>query len=556
MSRKSVLVLLFVVIFVSLQHPGFQQNRVEASDGYPVHNLNTGLNYTTIQEAINSSETLSGHTILVDAGIYDEFVYITKCLTLIGENKSTTIVNGHIFVWANYSRVTQFTVQNGGIQVEDSHESTLSSNILKNNYIGIAIYDSSGNILKNNAMSNNTYNFDINSWYSSDFFQDIDSSNTIDEKPMSYLVNQHNQQVPYDAGYVALVNSTEIEVKSLNLKNNGMGVLLVNCTRCTVENVTSNDMDGIDMRFSSSNTLTNNTFTSSNYGFFMMNSDGNSIVHNRIHTDQGDGFWLQNSKCNILGYNIFSGFVGDGFFDGIWLSDGSNFNVITGNTVSSYYNAVSLLGSCNNTVYRNNFLVSHNQVCSNNFLDRDGEGNYYSTYVGVDSNKNGIGDSPYIVYESIDHYPLMGTFQSFNVSITPQSSEEVDVISNFTISNLGLYEWLSTPNQYLQAGQPFLRLVPVQEQNMTAGFCRMTLPNNILNTSEYIVLINMTPVIVNKLAMSNDTYTTLYFTFNSSALDGIIIVPEFPSFLVIPLFMVAMLLPIAIYERKHRTRAL
>jgi hypothetical protein len=115
---------------------------------------------------------------------------------------------------------------------------------------------------------------------------------------------------------------------------------------------------------------------------------------------------------------------------------------------------------------------------------------------------------------------------------------------------------LTTPNQYLQAGQPFLRLVPVQEQNKTAGFCRMTLPNNILNTSEYTVLINMTPAIVNKLAISNDTQTTLYFTFNSSALEGIIIVPEFPTFLVLPLFMFGTALAILICRKKHLTRAL
>jgi hypothetical protein len=88
---------------------------------------------------------------------------------------------------------------------------------------------------------------------------------------------------------------------------------------------------------------------------------------------------------------------------------------------------------------------------------------------------------------------------------------------------------------------------------MTAGFCRMTLPNNILNTSEYIVLINMTPINVNKLAMSNGTHTNLYFTFNSSALDGIIIVPEFPSFLVLPLFMIATLLVMLVYKRSHVT---
>jgi hypothetical protein len=147
----------------------------------------------------------------------------------------------------------------------------------------------------------------------------------------------------------------------------------------------------------------------------------------------------------------------------------------------------------------------------------------------------------------------MGHFESFNVSTWSHPNdgfEEVDVISNFTISSLGLYEWLTTPNQYLQAGQLFLRLIPAQGQSMTAGFCRITLPNNILNASYYTVLIDMTPIIVNKLAISNDTHTTLYFTFNTSAIEGIIIVPEFPSFLVLPLFCIATLLTVIIYKKK------
>src|SRR4030043_139512 len=61
--------------------------------GYPVHNLNTGLNYTTIQEAIDADETLDGHTILVDAGIYDETILIDKSISLFGEDMSSTVLN-------------------------------------------------------------------------------------------------------------------------------------------------------------------------------------------------------------------------------------------------------------------------------------------------------------------------------------------------------------------------------------------------------------------------------------------------------------------------------
>ena len=205
--------------------------------------------------------------------------------------------------------------------------------------------------------------------------------------------------------------------------------------------------------------------------------------------------------------------------------------------------ASELSDSQTTIVFHNNF-VNNTQpgsvFTSTNIWDDGSRGNYWSDYNGTDANHDGIGDTPYVIdANNTDHYPLMGHFESFNVSTWSHPNdgfEEVHVISNFTISGLGLYAWLTTPNQYLQAGQSFLRLIPAQGQNMTAGFCRITLPNNILNTSDYIVLIDMTPIIVNKLAISNDTHTTLYFTFNSSALDGIIIVPEFPSFLVLPLF--------------------
>jgi len=274
-------------------------------------------------------------------------------------------------------------------------------------------------------------------------------------------------------------------------------------------------------------------------------------------------------EAGILMYSFCSAniFIGNRIAncsgEGLWLVQNQN-NTFVKNTIMNTTRALRLEQpeTCNNTFFDNNFEDNRIQVLilgtiGSNVWDNSVEGNFWSDYNGTDANQDGIGDTPYIIDENnTDHYPLMGAFQSFNVSINPISFGEVDVISNFTISDLGLYEWLSTPNQYLQAGQPFLRLAPVQEQNMTAGFCRMTLPNNILNTSEYIVLIDMTPVIINKLAISNDTHTTLYFTFNSSALDGIIIVPEFPSLLVLSLFMIATLLTIIVCKRRYMTRAL
>jgi hypothetical protein len=85
---------------------------------------------------------------------------------------------------------------------------------------------------------------------------------------------------------------------------------------------------------------------------------------------------------------------------------------------------------------------------------------------------------------------------------------------------------------------------------VTTGFCRMTLPNNILNTSDYIVLADMNSVNVTKLVGSNSTHTILSFTFNTSTIEEVKIVPEFPPYLIPPLFFITTLLGVIVYRKR------
>jgi hypothetical protein len=97
-------------------------------------------------------------------------------------------------------------------------------------------------------MSGNTYNFDVVSSYSLSYYrsQNIDTSNTVNEKPIYYWVDQQDKQIPDDAGYVGIVNCTNITVKDLTLTNNGQGIFSICTENSRIENVTtSNNSCGI-----------------------------------------------------------------------------------------------------------------------------------------------------------------------------------------------------------------------------------------------------------------------------------------------------------------------
>jgi len=132
--------------------------------------------FSSIQAAINNAT--SGDTISVHPGTYYENIVVDKSITLIGENRSTTIIDGRgsgsvIIVGASHVEISGFTVQNSGIswpksgiQIANSYSNTISDNIIQNNNIGVLMDSSPGNTLAgNNITANNRYGIYIyNSW--------------------------------------------------------------------------------------------------------------------------------------------------------------------------------------------------------------------------------------------------------------------------------------------------------------------------------------------------------------------------------------------------------
>jgi len=141
-------------------------------DNYPlmqpyhgsVRNLNTGESYPTIQEAINNAT--EGDRIFALSGTYYEHVTIDKSLTLQGENRRTTIIDGNetgfvVWITASNVNVSEFTIQNaGGVTSygifldQTSSSNSLSDIDVINNNFGIYLYHSSCNTIAGNTIVN------------------------------------------------------------------------------------------------------------------------------------------------------------------------------------------------------------------------------------------------------------------------------------------------------------------------------------------------------------------------------------------------------------------
>ena len=131
--------------------------------------------FSSIQEAINTAS--SGDTLYVKNGTYYENVEVNKTLSLIGESKENTIVDGGgnaavIYVEEDHVLVTGFTVRNSGwgyYYYESSGISTdmasfcnISDNIATNIRYGISSWLGQNNSINHNTISNAEQGISLN----------------------------------------------------------------------------------------------------------------------------------------------------------------------------------------------------------------------------------------------------------------------------------------------------------------------------------------------------------------------------------------------------------
>ena len=469
----------------------------------PVHNLDTGEDFATIQAAIDDPDTVDGHTIIVDSRTYHESVNVTKQLILRGNDtgggrpvvdaggNGSAITLSHdgiildgftaintsgwpiagILVYSHNNSVTNNTVSNNrfGIHLYAACNNTLSGNTASNNDGGIHLYAACNNTLMDNTVTNNlggiylidasNNNILTGNTANGNNFEGIALDSSSNNILTSNTANANN-----DSGiYLSLARNNTLTGNTAN-ENSDCGIYFFPANNNILTNNTANENNdaGIYLRSASNNNnLTgNNASNNRNHGIVLENSSNNTLSGNTANSHQHNGIYLY-ASCNnntLMGNTVSNNHIG------IDLSSSSN-NTLTGNTVVDNTAGILLYSSSNNSLtgntadWNDNWGIrldssSNNNTLTGNTVSYSWDGIYlYSSSNNTMTNNTASLTSYGIVLESSNKNTLTGNSASKNVwGVELDFSSDNILMSNTVLNNNEYGIWLIGSNKNILTG--------------------------------------------------------------------------------------------------------
>jgi len=228
-------------------------------------------NYSTIQKAVDAASNDDTVFVYDDSAPYYENVSVSKSITLFGEDKLTTIIDGSngsnqgFSINTDHVTVTGFTIQNTGIGVHiggsgsTASYNTITDNIILNTGHGVNIYygnpskpeflDFGYNVISYNTIKNTTYAG----------IRSIKGRNNI----ISNNIITQNHGLNGSFGFGIMVSGAFNNVSHNNIYDNDMFGIYLTETYNTIlyrNNITNNRLHGLSISLSSFDKIIENNF--------------------------------------------------------------------------------------------------------------------------------------------------------------------------------------------------------------------------------------------------------------------------------------------------------
>ena len=321
MRKTSLSITLLVLLSTINMAVTIIPDNVKATTRY-VGGIGPG-NFTSIQDAINASS--AGDMILVFNGTYFEHVLINKPLTLVGEDRDNTTIDGGGFgsvvnITADWANITEFTIvssglnwqSNAGIRGYYASNCTITNNTISNSSSGIGLFQSNNILIEGNYFLNNIYGIFLESSDSADVTQNIIDNSSVDGVYLIYSDDGLYNNNTFSSNGVAVEAwlSDRIVLHNNTILRNLYGIVLWSSNYSTIsendvhwsdyeaievwesnatnvrDNSIMNNRGGIEVRYFTANTtISNNNISNNGGGIQLSDSDGGKIDGNDLHNN-------------------------------------------------------------------------------------------------------------------------------------------------------------------------------------------------------------------------------------------------------------------------------
>ncbi len=300
MNERKLSVAVIILVFMSAFHVAITILPQSASAATLYVGGSGFGNYTTIRNAVDDANP--GDVVYVYNGTYSEDFTISESISLVGEDKNTTIIRGDdvsdtILIMADQATVKGFTIMGGGtatydagIDLQFAENCHITDNIfLWTNRSGVYLYQSQNNVVEHNVFTFSGF-AGIRLRYSDN--NEI-SNNTITN-------DLHGMFLGFSARNTIWGNTIAVDTGT------GIETRWASESNIIAFNTISAGGKGIELYDSNSTYISNNTITGGAYGIDIFDSEGVQLTGNEI-TSSTIGISLVHTTYSSLTLNQMFG---------------------------------------------------------------------------------------------------------------------------------------------------------------------------------------------------------------------------------------------------------